>query len=88
MGRGHYHKGRYNTMQVEVNGKMLHKSLLRGWTPIAKECYLRGCNCDGCEIVPKESFHEQCKIKDYVRGYFLLGIIPNFRGNNNDNNDN
>jgi len=61
---------------IEIDGKLLLNSLLRHWTPIAKECYARGCNCKGCNIVPKESFHEICKIKDYVRGYILKGLYP------------
>ena len=77
MGRGHYHKGRYEADLIEINGRFLLKSLLRQWTPLAKECYERGCNCQGCNIVPKESFSGKCKIKDYVRGYFLRGIYPN-----------
>lgn len=62
-------------LQVDENIFVSKKSLAR-WTNIAKECYLRGCNCDGCNIVPKESFHEKCNVKNYVKGYFLLGKYP------------
>ena len=58
---------------MEVNGKTINKQLLKRWTPIAIECYKRGCNCNGCDIVPKESFHEKCNVKYYVEGYFKIG---------------
>ena len=67
---------------IIINGRIIQKTLLTAWTPIAKECYERGCNCDNCNIIPKESFSSGvCRIKDYVRGYILKGIYP-------DDNDN
>ena len=72
-----------------IDGKIIYKSLIRRWTPIAKECYARGCNCQDCDIVPKESFHsEKCNVKTYVRAYFLSGMYPKKENedvaNNND----
>ena len=64
-----------NLLQIDEDTFISKKSLVR-WTPIAKECYKRGCNCDGCNIVPKESFHEKCNVKNYVKGYILLGKYP------------
>ena len=62
---------------IEVEeGKFIIKKLLERWTPIALECYKRNCDCNNCDIIPPNSFHEECNIKYYVRGYFLMGILP------------
>ena len=84
MRKGHHHKGRYNPKLIEVNGKLILKSLIDRWTYLAKECYNRGCICNGCNILPKLETLENCEIKNYVRGYFLRGIYPR----NEENNDN
>ena len=67
------------------NGEFVIKPLLKRWTPIAIECYQRGCKCEGCQIVPKNSFHEECRIKNYVKGYLILGIRPYSRNKNGGN---
>ena len=67
-------KNKHNADLIKVGDRLINRSSLRFWTEIAKECYERNCTCDGCKIVPKESFHFECRIKDYVRGYFLLGV--------------
>jgi hypothetical protein len=82
---GHYHKGKYKTELIEINGRFLLKSLLQRWTPLAKECYERGCNCDGCSILPKLESDVVCKIKDYVRGYILKGMYPSEDEDDNNN---
>lgn len=68
---------------IEVNGTRILKSLLERWTPLAKECYARGCNCDGCDIHPKLESKEVCEIKTYVRGYILNGVYPDATSDNN-----
>ena len=65
---------RYEAELVNVNGKLLKKSLLERWTQIARECYERKCNCENCDIIPIERLRKECKIKDYVEGYIYLGI--------------
>ena len=73
--RKHYRKNDIEI--VEVNGRFLNKTSLYYWTPLALECYKRGCNCTGCTLVPKmETPNFVCRIKDFVMGYFLLGKYP------------
>lgn len=59
------------------------KSLLVNWTPLAKECYKRGCNCLGCNLVPIENLDSlhRCVIKNYVIGYIRLGNYPKIEEN-------
>lgn len=71
---------------IEINGQRIKKSLIDRWTSLAKECYARGCNCQGCNILPELESLEECKIKDYVRAYFLVGISLN-RKQEEENND-
>lgn len=67
---------RYETELININGKLMKKNLLERLTPIAEECYERNCICENCDIVPKDSFHGECKIKDYVEGYIFMGMLP------------
>ena len=44
------------------------KSLIRNWTYEAKECYLRGCNCNKCFVIKylSSSNKDKCKMKAVV----------------------
>lgn len=77
-------KHNHNKRAVEVDGKLILNSQIERWTPLARECYARGCNCDGCNIFPNLETLEKCKIKDYVRGYILRGIYPTKENENNE----
>ena len=65
---------------IDVNNIPVLKSLLYRWTPLAKECYKRGCNCLGCDLVPHLDSLTQCRIKYYVMGYIKEGIYPKEQG--------
>lgn len=43
----------------------VHKTNLRRWTDLTKECYRRYCQCEGCEIIPQQ-YKSKCCAKAYV----------------------
>ncbi len=60
---------------VRIDGREINTAVLARWTDIAVECYERGCNCRNCTIIPDIAI-DKCRIKDYVRAYFLIGLKP------------
>ena len=65
---------------IQVDGKILQKTLFRNWTKQALACYQRGCNCQGCDVIPSDlETLEKCEIKKFVKGYFLLGKYPKLK---------
>ena len=49
------------------------KTSLRRWTPLAKDCYARGCNCQGCFYNNLFQTVPQCRMKAAV-----LGLVRGF----------
>lgn len=43
---------------------------LKRWTPAAKECYLRGCKCKGCNYEHYFLSQQKCQMK-----YTVLELV-------------
>lgn len=44
---------------------IVYKTNLRRWTDLTKECYKRNCQCEGCDVIPKQ-YQQKCCAKVYV----------------------
>ena len=78
-------KDELNFKPLFINGKPIRRNLIRKyWSKIAKECYKRGCNCNGCDIIPPLESLTKCQIKYYVMGYIKLGYYPQTKENNDE----
>jgi hypothetical protein len=38
----------------------------RNWTPTQEMCYLRNCNCRGCEVLELLSSERRCMVKKSI----------------------
>ena len=56
---------RAHKKDFRIDTKGVIKDNLRRWTQTAKECYMRNCVCDGCDVIP-EKYHNLCKMKNCV----------------------
>lgn len=55
--------------------------IAKNWTNSAKECYRRGCICNGCPI--KEVYKIKCHMKESVIGLVKKFGIPEGLKRNN-----
>lgn len=60
---------------VVVDGKTFTNNVTK-WSTITEACYLRGCNCTNCPLVPELKSTKRCEIKRIVRALFLLNKKP------------
>ena len=62
---------------IWINDIPVRKSLLKShWSKLARECYARKCNCEGCNLIPPLDSLDKCQVKYYVMAYIKLGYYP------------
>ena len=64
---------------IAFHSKVVSFPQIRRWTDSAKECYLRGCNCDGCDIYKLyfKGKKTQCFMKmAVIESVRTLGLPP------------